>query len=207
MSDVNQARDYGVSILPAAGVTPGVEYWRVVEVRHLTPTQNQGKHNVYVDAVDVAGKRVRDPNLRIYWDWAGRRADEARPGLVPLDKPDNEPAGNVAIEKGQHVLLWIVGGNLPSEAVDNLHTDHGDELGPNGERWNSAGHHSFYVKFQRTVAQAGTVPGTGNPQPDGPATVPTDIAAEVASLRAGVDALKRWQQTVIAAFARMEGDL
>lgn len=203
MSDVNQAREYGVSILPALGVTPGAEYWRVVEVRHLSPSENQGKHNVYVDAVDAAGKRVR--GTYIDWDWAGRRSDEAPPAPTLMNKPDNEPAGNVPIEKGQHIRLWLFG--LPSEAVDSLRADHGDELGPNGERWNTDGHHSFYVKFQRAVAQAGTTPGSGDQQPTGPATVPADVAADVVALRAEVNALKRWQQAVIAAFARMEGDL
>jgi hypothetical protein len=87
---VNEAEAYGVRVATAE-VEPGAEYWRLVKVRHLTPLENQGKHNAFVDAVDENGLRVRDPNLRIGWTWEGRSPEEqAEPKR--LDKPDDEAA-------------------------------------------------------------------------------------------------------------------
>jgi Ig-like domain from next to BRCA1 gene/Peptidase family M23 len=118
-------------------------------VRHLTPDENRGKRTVYVDAKDETGRRCWEPALRIGWTWEGRRSDVlAQP--VPLYKPDTEPAGNVDLYWGQKVEAWIAGDGLPSDHVANLHTRHPDEEAASGEFWNSRGHHSFRVVFQRT---------------------------------------------------------
>ncbi len=45
--------------------------------------------------------------------------------------------------------------NEPSDRVENLHTQHPGEPGQHNESWNSVGHHSFYVVFQRTRKTAG----------------------------------------------------
>ncbi len=96
---------------------------------------------------------MHDAALRIGWTWEGRREDEpADP--KPLDKPDNEPAGNVDIYGGMHLAVWITGDGLPSDRAENMHTHHPDEPGPQGELWNSIGHHSFDLLFQRTAAEA-----------------------------------------------------
>lgn len=145
---VNQAEGYNVHLAPAA-VTAGQRYWHVTSVRHLSPEENRGRHNVFVDALDENGQRCRVPTLRIGWSWEGRRPDEQAPPK-PLDKPDNEPAGNVDLYAGQHLEAWIEGDGLSSDHVVNLHTDHPDEPGPSGQLWNSRGHHSFHVIFQRT---------------------------------------------------------
>lgn len=145
---VNTAETYQVQITPA-DVAEGASYWRVASVRHLPPDENRGRHNVFVDAQDENQQRCRDAALRIGWTWAGRRPDETA-DPKPLDKPDNEPAGNVDIFSGQQIEVWIEGDGLPSDHVANLHAAHPDEPGPNGEIWNSQGHHSFHVIFQRT---------------------------------------------------------
>jgi hypothetical protein len=73
---------------------------------------------------------------------------------VPLDKPDSEPAGNIAMFKGQIVSVWMNGlagdATDKSDRLENIHTNHPDEPLPDGELWNTIGHHSFYVIFQRT---------------------------------------------------------
>lgn len=143
----NDASDYGVRIAEA-DVNPGETYWRVIGVHHLTPEENQGKHNAFVEVLDENGERVHDPSLRIGWTWEGRRDDE-RADPVPLDKPESEPAGNVPIQSGMNLEVWIQGDGQ-SDHVVNMNTRHPDELGPNGEHWNSFGHHSYYVVFQRT---------------------------------------------------------
>ena len=123
-------------------------FWRCVLVRHLTPEENKGRHGVYVDAVDSLGQRVRNLRLRIGYTWEGRQPTEkAEP--VPLDKPDGETGhGVIDIYKGQKLSVWLTGDGLASDVVQGIHSNHPDELGPNGETWNSVGHHSFYVKFQ-----------------------------------------------------------
>ena len=148
---VGTAAPYGVRLEQNANVA-GQLYWRVVGIHHLTPDENRGRHAVYVDVLDEAGTRVRDPNLRLRWGWEGQRADE-RADPKPFDKPDNEPAANADLNRGQHLWVHIEGDGLPSERVLNCHTDHADEPGPGGEKWNTSGHHSFYILFQRTRRQ------------------------------------------------------
>ncbi len=160
---VNLAESYGVQVVPAQ-VAAGQSYWRVTGVRHLTPDENRGRHNVYVDALDESGHRSREVALRIGWTWDGRHPDEpADP--KPLDKPDDEPAGTVDIFSGQRIEVWIEGDGLASDHVANLHTDHPDEPDPSGELWNSRGHHSFHVVFQRTAKPAEDGGSGVEPQP------------------------------------------
>ena len=95
-----------------------------------------------------------DPVLRIGWSWEGQTPDQ-KVDPKPLDKPDNEPAGNVDIYGGMHLAVWITGDGLPSDRAENMHTNHPDEPGPSRELWNSIGHHSFALLFQRSVAGEG----------------------------------------------------
>src|SRR5437868_5864655 len=90
---VNQATNYAVRIVPTT-VADGELYWKVINVKHLSPDENGGRHNVFVDALDESGQRCQNAALRIGWSWEGRRADE-QADPKPLDKPLNEPAGNV----------------------------------------------------------------------------------------------------------------
>ncbi len=160
---VNQATNYAVQIVPTT-VADNRPYWKVIKVQHLSPDENAGKHNVFVDALDEAGQRCQNAALRIGWTWEGRRADEpADPKL--LDKPTNEPAGNVDLYKGQLLQVWIEGDNCPSDRVENLHTNHPDENNTAGTLGNSIGHHSFHVVFQRmrNLGDPDTPPSGGNP--------------------------------------------
>lgn len=141
------AGKYNAIIERATSPVSGL-YWRCVEVRHLSPDGNRGRHGVYVDAVDGAGQRVQNPYLRIGWTWEGRQSSQLAPSR-PLDKPDGETGhGMVDIYPGQRLSVWLADGLRKSDTVSNLHSMHADELGPGGEIWNSYGHHSFYLKFQ-----------------------------------------------------------
>lgn len=142
--EINLAKPYGVQVLRHVTTGPA---WRCIHVRHLAPSENRGRHNIYIDVVDEDGKRVKDPSLRIGWTWEGRRSEELAPPK-PLDKPDSEPAGNLDMYGGQKLEVWIDGLGTPSDLVKNLHTNHPDETVPSGELWNTTGHHSFYIKFQ-----------------------------------------------------------
>lgn len=144
---MNEALAYGVNIESA----PSGPAWRAVLVRHLTPEQNGSSHNVFVDVVDAAGNKLPRParsNYRIGWKWDGG------PELTaPLDKQDaltERGHGDIVIGKGARVSVWLIGDGLRSDRVTNMHTSHPDEPTASGELWNTIGHHSFYVRFQRS---------------------------------------------------------
>lgn len=151
---------YGVQVTPAS-VPAGSPTWKIIGVHHLSPEENQSRHNAFVEVLDENGQRIKDPNLRIGWSWAGRSSDQAAPAKL-LDKPDNEPAGDVPIEKGMDLELWIEGDGCPSDRAHNLHTRHNDEPAAGGELWNTIGHHSYYVVFQR-VRNANATPAMAAP--------------------------------------------
>lgn len=151
---------YGVQVAPTTA-SAGSLGWKVIGVHHLTPDENRSRHHAFVEVLDENGQRIKDPNLRICWSWAGRSEDQAAPPKL-LDKPDSEPAGDVPIEKGMELEVWIEGDGCPSDRVSKLGTHHNDEPGPNGELWNTIGHHSFYVVFQRQRSAAARPVGNGN---------------------------------------------
>jgi hypothetical protein len=142
----NQATAYGVHIEQAEATGAA---WRVKSVEHLSPEANAMRHHVYVDAIDEAGRRVQ--GLWLGFSWDGQRQDE-QPAFPALDKPANEPAGNVPMFWGAKLTVWIQD-SLPSDRVSGLHTAHPDEPGEG----NRTGHHSFAVVFQRGVGVAGAI--------------------------------------------------
>ncbi|MBV7327155.1 peptidoglycan DD-metalloendopeptidase family protein [Chloroflexi bacterium TSY] len=144
---INDAIDFGVTIEPAH-VSANESYWRVVGIHHLEPVENKGKHNIYVDVLDESGQRADDKQLQVEWGWEGQQADQQSPPKK-FDKPVNEPGTNLDLAKGPRVWLRIGGDGRPSDVAKHFHTERPDEPGPNGETWNSIGHHSFYVVFQR----------------------------------------------------------
>jgi hypothetical protein len=147
------ASRYGLKVVQA-DVSPGESYWQVIGIHHLTPDQNRGNRNVFIEALDEQGKRITNPPIWAGWTWEGIQPHE-RADPVPLDKPGSEPAGTISVGSNQKVSVWIKGrsraSNDTSDRVEGLHTVHPDEPGPNGENWNSIGHHSFYVVWQRVA--------------------------------------------------------
>lgn len=55
----NDAANYAVSIIPAG---PGTA-WRCIGIYHLKPSENNGRHNVFVEVLDEAGNRTRQPQI------------------------------------------------------------------------------------------------------------------------------------------------
>jgi len=137
-SVANSAALYGVTIEPA-NVPGGAWYWKIIGIHHLLPSENDGKHNLFMEALDENGVRVAE---KVTWTWEGKRADEMAPAIV-LDQPDTVPAGNLAIWMNQTVSARI--DHQHSDVISNVHTRHSDE--PIG---NTVGHHSFYVVWQWT---------------------------------------------------------
>lgn len=160
---INDATRYGVAIFPAV-IWPGDVYWRCIGVHHLTPQENSGKNNFYLDAINDTGQRVT--GTRLSWGWQGMTPAEVRNTQpVLIDKPVNEPGGNIAMHAGQVVWAEVAGGL--SDRVIGVHTGHDDEPGGNFRF-----HHSFYAVWQLTVA--GQEPGPPPPDPDPPPGPPVD---------------------------------
>ena len=166
----NDAAQFGVEIHRMNGA----RVWRVLGVHHLTPSENQGRNNVYVD---MMGPAIQ---ASIGWTWIGRKADEPNPNQ-PLDKPISEPRGNVPLYKGMNAQVWIDSPHS-SDRVFGLRTDLPDGKGPNGEIWNSFGHHSFYILFE--LAES-IVP----PVINDPSTQLQRVKSELFAIRSQVDRL------------------
>lgn len=140
--DINDAVAYGVKIEPAP-VSAGQPCWKVIQVHHLTPEENRGLHHIFIDTLDEKGERLFGTRVRVTW--------QSGEGEAVIDKPLAEPGTNIPIWKKQ-VCAIEVKGDLPSDRVVNLHTEHPDE----GEG-NTRYHHSFQIIFKKTVQE-----GDGN---------------------------------------------
>jgi hypothetical protein len=135
----NNGAAYGIGIQSAANVPDGSWYWKIIGVYHLLPGENDGKHNLFMEAVDENGVPV---NARVIWTWEGRRPEESAPP-VALSPADGVPGGNLAIWANQTISARI--DHEYSDSIINVHTRHPDE--PLG---NTSGHHSFYVLWRWT---------------------------------------------------------
>ncbi len=133
---INDAVAYDVRVVEVE-VEPGVEYWKVTRIHHLTPEENYGRHHVFVDALDEAGNRLFGSRALIRWDGGNEN--------IVIDKPLGEPGANFPLWKWQICSVEML--DLPSDRVENLRTDHPDEA-----TGNTLFHHSFYITVQRVVA-------------------------------------------------------
>lgn len=177
----NDAANYGASIVKA----PAGDAWRCIGIYHLKPSENNRRHNVFVEVLDEQGNRTRLlPAIKWTW-WM-----DAPLQTLKLDKPDNEPAADIPINPGATITLYIDGFGLPSDSVGNLRASHADE-GPNAG--NAIGHHSFYVVFQlkRSAVVTPPVEPTKPPISDGSSQDQrlSALEAEVMRLTANQDAL------------------
>lgn len=138
----------------------GIDYptWRIIGFYHLKPSENTGKNNLYISALDENGERIYTPPVWIDWDWIGRQQHEPARD-VKLDKPHGEPMGNINLGAGQIVTVSVETGQPKrSDIISGIHTGW-DSDGPGNSRF----HHSFFVVFQR---QLGANPPPDEEEPD-----------------------------------------
>lgn len=166
--------------VPGVTITGQNPLFEIALLHHLTPDENQGSRNIYVDIVDAEGRLLRGLPVRIGWTWEGRRADEAAPPY-PLDKPANEPAGNVPLYMDAKTAVWLqtADGHQVSERVHWLSSK--IQALASG---NTTGHNSFYIIFRERKLNA------VDPTPVDPVAL-TELQAVVASINTNVQALKR----------------
>jgi hypothetical protein len=144
---LNDAEAYGVRVVPVE-IPEGTTYWRAIRVHHLTPDENQGRHHIFLDALDEAGDRSFGAQAHVTWPGGEQ--------TITVDKPLGEPGTNFPMWKWQICAVEMLG--LPSDRVENLHTGHPDE--PPGLN-NTLFHHSFEVVYQRAVKGATEPPADG----------------------------------------------
>lgn len=112
--------------------------WRAKGIRHLSPEENGGRHNVFVSAT-VDGNEVRNGSVYIAYGWEGQDPGE-KVSQIPLNKtaPD---LSDIPVFPNQKLWVTLIdAGNFPSDIVSNLHGDLPDENG-------DLHHHSYIVSF------------------------------------------------------------
>jgi len=147
--------------------TSAIDRWRCVHVHRLLVGENQGNHNVYIDAIDETGQRIAHPNVTVSFGWEGSTTQ-----TTVFEKPEWEPGANFMLTATENAWCAISGN---SDIVNEL-------LG-------EAGHTSYYIVFQRQSAGEVTAPH----QPE-MVTVPVrlinDIKAKVQDLQEAVQRLR-----------------
>lgn len=142
----NDAASYGVEIESLEN-----PLWRVLGVYHLTPDENRGNHNVFIEMLCQQGDR--EGFRAIHWTWQGRGPEESAPDIFAGQKPLHELV-DLPLNLGMIVSVWTNGG----EVAVGFSSNHPDE-----NVGNTIGHHSFFVCFQEI--------GDDDPDP-GPDPIP-----------------------------------
>jgi hypothetical protein len=139
---------YGVTI-QKANVQPGEEYYQLVEVQHLSPQQNNGMHNLFLDVQDAQGKRIQGAKFAV-----GNIDGSVVYPIV--DKPDNEPGTNYVLWPKD--IVWAEVADGQSDRMVGVHTQHPDEDVEHPTEWghpgNTVSHHSFYGRWKKAIAGA-----------------------------------------------------
>lgn len=110
--------------------------WRVLGIHHLSPNENRGNHNVYIEM--LCKQDEREGFRAIHWTWIGRQLNQPAPDVFAGQKPLNELV-DLPLNLGMIVSIWSNG----SEIVNGLSSNYPDEMDGN-----SIGHHSFFICFQ-----------------------------------------------------------
>ncbi len=167
----NDAITYGVEIVVLNNLS-----WKVLGVHHLTPGENRGNHNVYIEM--LCKQNEREGSWPIHWTQEGRRLNQNAPDVFAGQKPLNELV-DIPLNLGMEVSVWPHAG----EVVAGLSSNH---LSSNHETpGNTIGHHSFFVCFQevdlnKPVPQPDPLP---IPQPKPPTPVIIKVTANLEWLK------------------------
>lgn len=151
----NEAGDIGVWITDS-DARPGEYHWEIAWIKVLSPSENGGNHNVFMDATRD-GNAVR--GLIVDWGWEGmtpsqKRDIDQRP--LYLNKPVVEFGGDIAPHAGQ--VVWGQIKNQPSQTFGGFDIR---RHGPGGGL--SWGHWSIYVLFKWAVKGVPVEPPSEKP--------------------------------------------
>ena len=142
-SPVNQASRYGVNIDSMLPQDAG-RYWKIRQVRHLSPEENQGRHHIFVQAHFHPDSTSDEVLFLVEWEDGSQE--------YKLRRSRRESIGHVAMFTWQVCNVQMLG--APSEIVTGLTANHPDELLEDGTRsGNTLFHHSFQVEFEEVIEE------------------------------------------------------
>ncbi len=78
--------DLHIEITPA-NVKPGQSYWKVIKAEFQDPQEGGGRHHIFIEVLDEAGKRMVGQEVEIFW------VDDSA-SVFTEDKPTPEYAAN-----------------------------------------------------------------------------------------------------------------
>lgn len=140
-SSVNLASHYGIGIDSMLPQDAG-RYWKVRQVRHLAPEENQGRHHIFVQAHFHPDSTSDEVLFLVEWEDGNQE--------YKLRRSRRESIGHVAMFTWQVCNVQMLG--APSEIVTGLTANHPDELLEDGTRsGNTLFHHSFQVEFEEVI--------------------------------------------------------
>lgn len=151
--------------------------WRCVCVYHLSPAENVGKSNIFIDVLSAGGDWAIANHLNVWWTWNGRQPHEPAPPRE-FEKRPPELRAQVDLYRGQTTSIRIADPTgLRSDSVHGLRSDVEDL--PSG---NTRYHNSFVVLFQR-ISGGIIIP-------------PVDPTLPASTLEQRVKALEDWRSTL-----------
>lgn len=194
----NEAADYGVTIHQAGA--GGSQKWTNLGAYHLLPEQNKGNHHIYCDVLNIDKTRRYGARLEL-------RTEYNYVTHAVVDKPWSEAGTNFPLYDYGNASIRVIDPNgTPSDVVAGLHFRHNDE---GQHKWNSWGHHSFYICFMLMSAPKPKPPIVTPPtKPDQPALTWFDFSGKAAIqgdevlLRFNWQDIKDEQQTNALRFIR-----
>ncbi len=124
----DEAQGYEHTITPFTG---SGNYYKLLGIRRLTASENNGNRHAFVVVLDPTGNI--DRARQIDWGWQGMQPNQ-KPRPIVQDKPPHERP-NVPLNPGQRCWFQVLG--MPSERVENIHTMYPTD----------GGNHSWYLVF------------------------------------------------------------
>lgn len=207
---LNQAAEYWVGagndelpkpeILPVDGLNAGDEYIAIIGLFHLNGAENGNSHNLYVDLVDMSGKRIYyNPALpiKLVWGWNGMTELQVKfTTPIVIDKPISEPGANIGISWDQVVYGFGVN-HIATDRFRHIHVRY-----ENDGEGNDRGHHSHYIVLQKRFYKAD--PPAPDPEPD---PEPPALAGEIQIKvnQAGVAALRPDSDGTVTFYGTLRG--
>ncbi|MBN1660693.1 MAG: tetratricopeptide repeat protein [Anaerolineae bacterium] len=124
----------GVYVAPV-GTGEGQLHWRLVEARWANEQESAGKHSLFVEVLDLQGRRAVGQTVLV--QWAG--------GVAPLPVKGDAPPG-CGVDFGMYNTLgsyWVSVGGLPSDRITGL-----------GLGTQESPHHTIHTSFYLTFRLA-----------------------------------------------------
>ncbi|HXF63384.1 MAG TPA: cyclic nucleotide-binding domain-containing protein [Caldilineaceae bacterium] len=123
-------------VVEEAQVSPGQQYWRLIEARWADEQESGGKHHIYVEVLDENGNRIVGQPVTVFWGDGSYTA-----GIEDKAPPDY----------GYNYMMYAAG-NAYNVKVEGLPSDilRGAGMG-DIERPKYGIHTSFYLVYQRAT--------------------------------------------------------